>query len=232
MLQGHGYKALLPVLVMFSATVAFADEKPSATKVKKTSGAGLTCWTAPGYFIKRHEPEEEGSGYLAVIPLPEKAKAKVCETKKNPAEKMITDGCDHFADVSGDHLVTTDCESLAGISQLNVWNLKTGKSIFKDTYDEGKVTLTAQGEKISLRYKRAHKGSCSVYLQKEACLQKLLKEAGLPSTTKSDCLVKKADEYFPDGETIISYEVNVEDFQKPVKKPVPDTQARCWQSNE
>ena len=238
MLQVHGFKSaggfktLLPILMLLSTTAAFAGEQPQAAKVKKTSGAGVTCWTSSQYFIKRHEPDEEGSGYLGMIALSEKARPNACETRKDPAEKKITDGCDHFVDLSGDYLVTTGCESLAGISQVNVWNLKTGKSVFEDTYDDGKVTLTAQGQKVSLRYRRAHKGSCSVVQQKEACLQKLLKEAGLPASIRNDCLAKKENEYFPDGETIISYEVDVEDIHTPAKKPVPDSQARCWQSNE
>jgi hypothetical protein len=237
MLTMHGmksagsFKTWLPVLLLLSTAAAFAAEPTPAAKVRKTSGKGLTCWTTPGYFIKLHEPDEEGSGYLGVIPLPEKAKAKACKTQKDPAEKRLTDGCEQFAELGGDHLVTTSCESFAGISKVTVWSLKTAKAVFQDDYADGKVTLTAQGPKLSVRYRRAQKGSCSVYQQKEVCLQKLFKEAGLPANTQSDCLEKK-EEDFPESETILSYEVELEDLLTPAKKPVPNTQARCWQSNE
>ena len=144
----------------------------------------VNCYRYSGFMVKEVDLGEVGADKLAI--LPENAK---CE-RDDSAEKAVTDPvAGYFLGAKDSLAFFQAADGFNGGMPFVVIDTKTMKKLFDDSFEGADFEkIDVEGGKLVLDYVRTYSADCSLYLDGQACADKIGKETGLGTVARlPDC---------------------------------------------
>lgn len=175
----------------------------------------VNCYRFKGFMVKEVDLGEVGAEKLAL--MPEDAK---CE-RDGKDEKVISDPvAGYFLGVKNNIVFFQAADGLNGGMPFAAFDTKSGKKLFEDSFEGADFEKIddATGT-VTLDYVRTFSSDCSLFLDGQACADKIKKETGLGTIAPlPDCKAaydeekKRTPEYAAEIEqlpSVVSYEVTM-----------------------
>lgn len=175
----------------------------------------VNCYRYKGFMVKEVDLGEVGADKLAI--LPEGAKC----VRDDPAEKKVDSPiAGYFLGVKGSLAFFQASDGSNGGLPYVVIDTKTMATLFDDSFEGADFErIEADGGKLVMDYVRTFSADCSLYLDGQACADKIRKETGLGDVAKlPDCAAsyeaekKRTPDYAKEIEqlpSVISYPVTL-----------------------
>ncbi len=199
------------------------------------SAPAITCSHYADFMVKQVDKGELGADKLAFLP-----KDAPCEETTLGESIIKDDMAGYYMEAKGNYVFFTGSDGYNGGMPFVVLDVKTSKHLFDDNYslDEDIQSVTVEGTKLTLGFKRVYSADCSLYENKDGCSDKVKAATGLgKDVVMPDCkpvydgYMKENPDYAADAKadpSVIIYEATlVFDGAKSVVTPVSGSQASC-----
>lgn len=199
----------------FDQPVAVDNVDLPPSKSNPDARPAVNCYRFKGFMVKEVDLGEVGADTLAI--LPENAK---CE-RDDPAGKAVTDPvAGYFLGAKGSLAFFQAADGFNGGMPYVVIDTATMKKLFDDSFEGADFEkIDSSDGKLVMDYVRTYSADCSLYLDGQACADKIRKETGLGTVAKlPDCGAaydaekKRTPEYAKEIEqlpSVISYPVTL-----------------------
>lgn len=199
----------------FDQPVAVDNVDLPPNKGNPDARPAVNCYRFKGFMVKEVDLGEVGADTLAI--LPENAK---CE-RDDPAGKAVTDPvAGYFLGAKGSLAFFQAADGFNGGMPYVVIDTATMKKLFDDSFEGADFEkIDSSDGKLVMDYVRTYSADCSLYLDGQACADKIRKETGLGTVAKlPDCGAaydaekKRTPEYAKEIEqlpSVISYPVTL-----------------------
>lgn len=168
----------------FDEPVAIDNVDLPPNKGNPDARPSVNCYRYKGFMVKEVDLGEVGAEKLAV--LPEDAKC----VRDDPAEKKVESPiAGYFLGVKGALAFFQAPDGSNGGLPFVVIDTKTMATLFDDSFEGADFEkIETDGGNLVIDYVRAFSADCSLYLDGQACADKIRKETGLGDIAKlPDC---------------------------------------------
>lgn len=200
----------------------------------------LSCFSYATFMVKQYDEGQKGAEWLAIVPT-EKGAASRCIRSHAVGEKVITypEWVGYFKGAKGNLVFFDADDGINGGMPFVVYDSKTGKSVFKDSYYDSsmwtakveespfnrmRITDSPDGQ-VSLTYLRVTATDCDLHTTKASCWESVRSKLGVMSTRESVCSGYK--DVTTRWSSSVAYPVEVFLFPQPSTKNV-DGPVKCW----
>ena len=172
------------VATPFDQPVAVDNLDLPADKANPDAKPVVNCYRYQGFMVKEVDLGEVGAEKLAI--LPENAKYE----RDDPAEKRVSDPvAGYFLGAKGKLAFFQAADSFNGGMPYVVIDTAAMKKLFDDSFEGADFEkIDDEGGKLVMDYVRTYSADCSLYLDGQACADKIKKETGLGTVAQlPDC---------------------------------------------
>lgn len=203
------------VATPFDQPVSVDNQDLPPNKGNPDAKPAVNCYRYKGFMVKEVDLGEVGAEKLAV--LPEGAKCQ----RDDAAEKAVSDPvAGYFLGAKGTLAFFQAADGFNGGMPFVVIDTSSMKKLFDDSFEGADFEkIDNDGGKLVMDYIRTYSADCSLYLDGQACADKVAKETGLGTVAKlPDCGVayeaekKRTPDYAKEIEqlpSVISYPVTL-----------------------
>jgi hypothetical protein len=148
----------------------------------------VSCFTYPHFMVKQVNFGEVGADRLSILPAAP-GKMPACRQAKERNEYVIPadSWSGYFEGVKSDYAFFTAADGINGGLGFMVFRVSDRKKLFEDTAEKGIQSLELKDGTLRLRYQRVFASRCSVVTGGSACLDTIVKEAGVAGESLSSC---------------------------------------------
>jgi hypothetical protein len=200
----------------------------------------LSCFSCATFMVKQYDEGQKGAEWLAIVPT-EKGTASPCTRSHVVGEKAIKypEWVGYFKGAKGNLVFFDAADGTDGGMPFVVYDSKTGKQVFKDSYYESsmwnakveespfnriRISNSPDGQ-ISLTYLRVTATDCDLHGAKASCWERVRNKLGVMSTQVPACSGYK--DVTTRWSSSLAYPIEVLLFPQPSTKTV-DGPVKCW----
>ena len=238
---------LLLVLPLQSAAQADSFDVPLKKKVVlyevspyRNVRIKLSCFAYPTFIVKQFDEGQKGAEWLAIVPT-EKGAASPCTRSHAAGEKVIRypEWTGYFKGAKGNLVFFDAADGTDGGMPFVVYDSKTGKQVFKDSYYDSsmwnmkveespfnriRISNSPDGQ-IYLTYLRVTATDCDLHRTKASCWESTRNKLSVMSTQAPVC--SGYEDVTTRWSSSLAYPIEVLLFPQPSAKNV-NGPVKCW----
>jgi hypothetical protein len=200
----------------------------------------LSCFSYANFMVKQYDEGQKGAEWLAIVPT-EKDAAPPCTRSHAVGEKIIKylEWVGYFKGAKRNLVFFDATDGTDGGMPFVVYDSKTGKQVFKDSYYESsmwnakveespfnqmRISNSPDGQ-ISLTYLRVTATDCDLHRAKALCWERVRNKLAVMSTEAPVCSGYK--DVTTRWSSSLAYPIEILLFPQPSAKNVVGP-VKCW----